>query len=61
MNTRMAFSLWYDTRALCSVFPYSRLISRNIIYDTPSGDCDYLSLELWGQKFKIDKLLQACL
>jgi len=50
--------LWYDTRAAeaadfyCSVFPESKIISRSIIRDTPSGDCDCLSFELWKQRFE---------
>jgi len=50
--------LWFDSRAVeatefyCSLFPESRITFRSIIRETPSGDCDYLSFELWGQKFE---------
>jgi predicted 3-demethylubiquinone-9 3-methyltransferase (glyoxalase superfamily) len=51
-------NLWFDRHAVeavelyCSLFPESRIISRNVIKDTPSGDCDLLSFELWGQRFE---------
>lgn len=50
--------LWFDTQAVeavefyCTLFPNSKILSRNIIQDTPSGDCDYLSFELWGRRFE---------
>ncbi len=50
--------LWFDTEAVeavefyCSVFPDSRILKRRVIPDTPSGDCDYLTFELWGQRFE---------
>ena len=50
--------LWFDTQAVeaaefyCSLFPDSRIISKGVMKGTPSGDCDYLSFELWGQKFE---------
>ncbi len=50
--------LWFDTRAIeavefyCSVFPDSGILKQRVIPDTPSGDCDYLTFELWGQRFE---------
>lgn len=49
--------LWYDKEAkeaagfYTSVFPASKVTAASKIYDTPSGDCDIVSFELWGQKF----------
>ncbi|WP_412538340.1 VOC family protein [Longispora sp. K20-0274] len=49
--------LWYDTQAkeaaefYCSVFPDSRVTHVSTLHDTPSGDCDLVSFELWGQEF----------
>ncbi|MCA1831730.1 MAG: VOC family protein [Actinomycetota bacterium] len=49
--------LWYDTQAVeaaefyASSFPDSKLIDVNTIYDTPSGDTDIASFELFGQPF----------
>lgn len=49
--------LWYDKEAkeaatfYTSVFPHSRILSTSIIRDTPSGDCDVVSFNLWGQNF----------
>ncbi len=46
--------LWYDTQAkqaaefYTSVFPESRITNVTTIHDTPSGDCDIVSFELWG-------------
>jgi len=58
MNTRLVPHLWYDAQAVeaaefyCSLFPDSKIIARSVIYDTPSGNCDYLTFELWGQRFE---------
>lgn len=49
--------LWFDKEAAeaaafyISVFPESKLISSSLLRNTPSGDCDLLSFELWGQEF----------
>ena len=49
--------LWFDKEAkeaagiYTSVFPDSRIINSTVLHDTPSGDCDIVSFELWGQKF----------
>jgi predicted 3-demethylubiquinone-9 3-methyltransferase (glyoxalase superfamily) len=50
--------LWFDTQAdeavefYCSLFPKSKILSRSVVEDTPSGNCDYLTFEIWGQKFE---------
>lgn len=50
--------LWFDTQAAeaaafyCGLFPDSRIISRSVIRDTPSGDCETVSFEVWGQSFE---------
>ncbi len=49
--------LWYDTEAVdaaqfySSTFPNSRVTNVTTIHDTPSGDCDVVSFELFGQPF----------
>lgn len=49
--------LWFDKEAkeaaefYASIFPDSKVISTTTLYNTPSGDCDVVSFELWGQKF----------
>ena len=49
--------LWFDTQAkeaanfYTSVFPDSRIINASVLRDTPSGDCDVMTFEIWGQRF----------
>ncbi len=49
--------LWFDTQAkeaaefYTSLFPDSRITNVSVIHDTPSGDCDIVSFELFGQRF----------
>ncbi len=49
--------LWYDTEAkeaanfYTSIFPDSKVTNVTRLHDTPSGDCDVVSFELWGQMF----------
>lgn len=49
--------LWYDKEAVeatalyASVFPDSKISNVNTIKDTPSGDTDIVSFELFGQPF----------
>ncbi|WP_118974775.1 VOC family protein [Taibaiella koreensis] len=49
--------LWFDKEAkdaaafYTSVFPQSKVISTTLLRDTPSGDCDIVSFELWHQEF----------
>lgn len=49
--------LWFDTQAreaaefYTSIFPQSKINDINVLRDTPSGDCDIVSFELWGEKF----------
>ncbi|WP_080875247.1 VOC family protein [Oceanobacillus timonensis] len=49
--------LWFDKEAkeaaafYTSVFPDSRVCSEVVVKDTPSGDCDLISFDLWGQRF----------
>jgi predicted 3-demethylubiquinone-9 3-methyltransferase (glyoxalase superfamily) len=49
--------LWYDKEAkeaaefYCSLFPDSKITNVTQLHDTPSGDCDIVSYELWGMKF----------
>ncbi len=49
--------LWFDNSAVqaaelyTSLFPESDIISKSILRDTPSGDCDMVSFRLWGQRF----------
>ncbi|MDP8931948.1 MAG: VOC family protein, partial [Actinomycetota bacterium] len=49
--------LWFDREAVeaaefyCSTLPDSKITSVTTIHDTPSGDTDAVSFELWGQPF----------
>lgn len=49
--------LWYDKEAkeaasfYCSVFPDSRITNVTTLHDTPGGDADIVSFELFGQPF----------
>jgi predicted 3-demethylubiquinone-9 3-methyltransferase (glyoxalase superfamily) len=49
--------LWFDNQAkeasefYVSIFPESRIVKTSVIHDTPSGDCDVVSFELWGHRF----------
>lgn len=49
--------MWFDTQAreaaefYTSIFPDSRITDSYVIKDTPSGDCDIMSFELWGYPF----------
>lgn len=49
--------LWFDKEAresaefYVSVFPESKITHLQTIHGTPSGDCDILEFELWGQPF----------
>src|SRR5690625_1322386 len=57
LNQYIIPHLWYDKEAVeaaefyTSIFPDSKITDVTRIYDTPSGDCDQVSFELWGQKF----------
>lgn len=50
--------LWFDTQAkeaaefYVSTFPDSKITSVRTITDTPSGDCDIVSFELFRQPFQ---------
>ena len=49
--------LWFDKEAneaaefYCAVFPASKITSSYTLHDTPSGDCDVVSFEVWGYAF----------
>ena len=49
--------LWYDQEAqeaaefYASVFPDSKVTDVTTLHDTPGGDCDVVSFELWGRRF----------
>lgn len=49
--------LWFDKEAkeaasfYTSLFPNSRVTNTTTLEDTPSGDCDVVTFELWDQKF----------
>jgi len=46
--------LWYDKEAkeaaefYTSLFPKSKITNITTLHDTPSGDCDIVSFQLWG-------------
>ncbi|WP_203249252.1 VOC family protein [Sporosarcina beigongshangi] len=56
-NQNIVPHLWYDKEAkeaaafYASIFPNSRITNVTTLHDTPSGDADLVSFELWGQKF----------
>jgi len=56
-NQSIVPHLWYDKEALeaaefyASVFPESIVTNITTVKDTPSGDADVVSFELWGTKF----------
>jgi predicted 3-demethylubiquinone-9 3-methyltransferase (glyoxalase superfamily) len=49
--------LWFDQEAkeaaefYCALFPEAQINNIATLYDTPSGDCDVVSFELWGYAF----------
>ncbi|TJY39686.1 VOC family protein [Cohnella pontilimi] len=49
--------LWFDKEAqeaaefYCSVFPDSKITSSTTLHNTPSGDCDLVSFNVWGHPF----------
>lgn len=49
--------LWFDKEAkeaatfYTSVFPRSKVTHTTVLHNTPSGDADVVSFELWDQKF----------
>jgi predicted 3-demethylubiquinone-9 3-methyltransferase (glyoxalase superfamily) len=57
INQKIVSHLWYDKEAkeaaqfYASIFPDSKITDVKTIHDTPSGDSDIVSFELWGQKF----------
>jgi predicted 3-demethylubiquinone-9 3-methyltransferase (glyoxalase superfamily) len=57
INQKIVPHLWYDKEAkeaaefYTSIFPKSKITDVTTIHDTPSGDSDIVSFELWGQKF----------
>ncbi|CAG9620346.1 VOC family protein [Sutcliffiella rhizosphaerae] len=56
-NQKIVPHLWLDKEAkeaaefYTTVFPESKVTNVTTIKDTPSGDCDQVSFELWGHKF----------
>ncbi|KAA9002389.1 VOC family protein [Paenibacillus spiritus] len=57
VNPKIVPHLWYDREAVeaaqfyASVFPESRVTKVTTLSGTPSGDCDQVSFEIWGQEF----------
>ncbi|HWO78547.1 MAG TPA: VOC family protein [Bacillus sp. (in: firmicutes)] len=49
--------LWFEKEAkeaaefYCSVFPDSTITSKTTLHNTPSGDCDLVSFNIWGHPF----------
>ena len=50
--------LWYDQEAkeaaefYTTLFPNSTITNVTTLHNTPSGDCDVVSFELWGYAFQ---------
>jgi predicted 3-demethylubiquinone-9 3-methyltransferase (glyoxalase superfamily) len=57
IKQKIVAHLWYDKEAreaagfYTSVFPDSKITNITVLRDTPSGDCDVVSFELFGQAF----------
>lgn len=57
ISQNIAPHLWFDKEAKAaaafytSIFPESKISSEVVIKDTPSGDCDLVIFDLWGQRF----------
>ncbi|MFD2655143.1 VOC family protein [Gracilibacillus thailandensis] len=57
LNQNIIPHLWYDKEAneaatfYTTIFPGSRITNRTVLKDTPSGDADLISFELWGHQF----------
>ncbi len=49
--------LWFDTQAVeaaefyASIFPDSKITHKTVIHNTPSGDCDIVSFQVYGLSF----------
>lgn len=56
-NQRIVPHLWYNNDAreaagfYISIFPDSKITNVTTLHDTPSGNCDIVSFEIWGQEF----------
>lgn len=56
--SKLITHLWYDREAIeaanfyVSLFDNSRIISSSVIKDTPSGDAELVSFQLFGQDFQ---------
>jgi predicted 3-demethylubiquinone-9 3-methyltransferase (glyoxalase superfamily) len=56
-NQNIVPHLWYDKEAneaaefYASIFPDSKITNITTLHDTPSGDSNVVSFELWGQRF----------
>ena len=56
MTQKIIPHLWYDKDAkeaafYTRIFPESKITHAGVIRDTPSGDCDIMSFDVWGYKF----------
>jgi predicted 3-demethylubiquinone-9 3-methyltransferase (glyoxalase superfamily) len=58
IKQRIVPHLWFDKEAreasdfYCTVFPDSRITGTATLRNTPSGDTDIVSFELWGRRFQ---------
>lgn len=58
IEQRIVPHLWFDKEAreaanfYCSIFPDSRITNITTLHNTPSGDADIVSFEVWGYKFQ---------
>jgi predicted 3-demethylubiquinone-9 3-methyltransferase (glyoxalase superfamily) len=58
MNRKIHTHVWFDTQAVeaatfyTNVFPNAEIEFRNVIHDTPSGDCDIIGLRIEDSMFQ---------
>ncbi len=57
LEQKITPNLWFDKEAreaaefYSKVFPESKITRTTMLHDTPSGDCEIVSFEVWGHKF----------
>ena len=58
-SLKITTHLWFDTEAKAAakfytaIFPKSKIISKSVLHNTPSGSVDIVEIELLGQRFTL--------